>query len=143
VCRGLADSTVRQIHWILSGALGRGVVWQWISVNPAEHASKPPLPHPDPRPPSAEEAARLVERAWSKDPDWGALVWLTMTTGARRREICGLRWSHVDLDHVMITIRRTVYLDEHGQLQQKDTKTHQQRRVVLDPRPQRYSANTA
>ena len=133
VCRGLADSTVRQIHWILSGALDRAVVWQWISVNPAEHADKPPLPHPDPRPPTAEEAARLVERAWSTDPDWGALVWLTMTTGARRGEICGLRWSHLDLDHAMITIRRTVYLDDHGQLQHKDTKTHQQRRVVLDP----------
>ena len=33
----------------------------------------------------------------------------------------------------MITIRRTVYLDDRGQLQHKDTKTHQQRRVVLDP----------
>ena len=104
-----------------------------ISVNPAEHASKPPLPHPDLRPPTAEDAVRLVERAWSKDPDWGALVWLTMTTGARRGEICGMRWSHVDLDHAMITIRRTVYLDDHGQLVEKDTKTHQQRRVVLDP----------
>jgi hypothetical protein len=70
VCKGLADSTVRQIHWILSGALDRAVVWQWIPVNPAEHADKPPLPHPDPRPPTAEEAARLVERSWSKDPDW-------------------------------------------------------------------------
>ena len=56
--------------WILSGALDRAVVWQWISVNPAEHASKPPLGHPDLRPPTAEEAARLVERAWSKDPDF-------------------------------------------------------------------------
>ena len=31
------------------------------------------------------------------DPDWGTLIWLTMTTGARRGELCGLRWSHVDL----------------------------------------------
>ena len=133
VCRGLADSTVRQIHWIISGALDRGVVWQWIAVNPAEHANKPPLPHPDPRPPTAQEAARLVERAWSADPDWGTLVWTHMTTGARRGEICGLRWSHVDLDLETITIRRTVYLDDRGQLQEKDTKTHQQRRVLLDP----------
>ena len=44
VCRGLADSTVRQVHWIISGALDRGVVWQWIAVNPTEHANKPPLP---------------------------------------------------------------------------------------------------
>lgn len=133
VCRGLADSTVRQVHWILSGALDRAVVWQWISVNPAEHADKPRLPRPDPKPPTAEEAARLVEGAWSRGAEWGAFVWLTMTTGVRRGEVCGLRWSHVDLNHAMITIRRTVYLDERSQLQEKDTKTHQQRRVVLDP----------
>lgn len=133
VCRGLANSTVRQIHWIISGALDRGVVWQWIAVNPAEHAHKPSLPHPDPTPPTAQEAARLVERAWSSDPDWGALVWTLMTTGARRGEICGLRWSHLDLTTGIVSVRRTVYLDDQRQLQEKDTKTHQQRRVVLDP----------
>ena len=100
--------------------------------NPAQQADKPPLPHPDPKPPSPEEAARLVERAWSRDPDWGAFVWVKMTTGMRRGEICGLRWSHVDLDHAVLTIRRTVFIGDDGQLQEKDTKTHQQRRVVLD-----------
>ncbi len=33
----------------------------------------------------------------------------------------------------MIIIRRTVYLDDERHMQEKDTKTHQQRRVVLDP----------
>ena len=33
VCKPLADSTVRQIHWILSGALNRAVRWKWIAVN--------------------------------------------------------------------------------------------------------------
>ena len=75
----------------------------------------------------------MVERAWSGDPDWSTLVWTHMTTGARRGEMCGLQWSHVDLDFEIITIRRTIYLDDRGQLQEKDTKTHQQRRVVLDP----------
>lgn len=46
VCRGLADSTTRQVHWIVSGVLDRAVVWRWISVNPAEHVSKPAVPHP-------------------------------------------------------------------------------------------------
>ena len=56
LCRGLADSTVRQIQWIISGAPDRAVVWQWISVHPAEHADKPPLPHPtrNRRPPKKE-----------------------------------------------------------------------------------------
>jgi integrase len=80
VCRGLSDSTVRQVHWIPSGALDRAVVWKWVASNPAQQADRPPLPHPDPKPPSPEQAARLVERAWSRDPDWGAFVWVKMTT---------------------------------------------------------------
>ncbi len=102
------------------------------STRPSTPTS-PDFPGRTPSPPTAEEAARLVDRRLVKRAGLGCVVWLTMTTGVRRGEVCGLRWSHVDLDHAMITIRRTVYLDEHGQLQEKDTKTHQQRRVVLDP----------
>lgn len=39
---------------------------------------------------------------------------------------------HLDLDKSLITIRRTVNVDENSEVQGKDTETHQQRRVVLD-----------
>jgi integrase len=134
VCKGLADSTIRQIHWILSGALDRAVIWKWISVNPAAHASKPPLPRPDPQPPTSDEAGRLAMAAWDRDPHWGALVWTKMTTGMRRGEICALRWSHISLEKAVVSVRRAVYADPVlGVLVEKDTKTHQQRRIVLDP----------
>ncbi|WP_254910264.1 tyrosine-type recombinase/integrase [Micromonospora sp. NBS 11-29] len=132
VCKPLSASSVRQIHWILSGALSRAVRWRWIAVNPASQAEPPAPPHPDPQPPSPADAARIISESW-RDPDWGALVWLAMTTGARRGELAALRWHHLDLAAGVLTLRRSAYLDEHGQLQEKDTKTHQQRRVALDP----------
>jgi hypothetical protein len=46
-------------------------------VNPADNATPPALPVPNPAPPSAEEAARIVTEAW-RDPDWGMLVWLAI-----------------------------------------------------------------
>src|SRR3712207_7276660 len=76
------------------------------SVNPAEHASKPSLPHPDPRPPTAEEAARLVQSAWSRHPDWGALVWLTMTTGARDRKSTRLNSSHANISYAVFCLKK-------------------------------------
>lgn len=90
------------------------------------------MPRPNSRPPSAGEAARLVEAAWSSDPEWGAFVWLAVTTGARRGELCALRWSDIDLDNGVLVVRRALYIDDDGRLMEKDTKTHQQRRIVLD-----------
>jgi integrase len=135
VCKGLADSTIRQIHWILSGALDRAVVWKYISVNPAEHADKPGLPAPNPQPPSAAEAAQLVLAAWEEDPDWGALLWIKTTTGSRRGEMLGLRRSDRERrpdGPSALKIARSIFVDDDGQLAEKDTKTHQQRRIVLD-----------
>jgi integrase len=60
-CKPMAASTVRQIHSIISGALTVAVRWYWIASNPARIAQRPRLKPPQPDPPSAEEAARLVE----------------------------------------------------------------------------------
>jgi integrase len=130
-CRPLAASTVRQIHWILSGAFSRAVRWRWLAHNPIELAMPPSAPQPKPKPPSAREAAQLAMEAW-KDPDWGTFVWLAMTTGARRGELCALRWSDLDLVNAVIHLHASV-ARVGGRRWTKDTKTHQQRRVALDP----------
>ncbi|WP_214370180.1 tyrosine-type recombinase/integrase [Pseudonocardia sp. H11422] len=130
-CRGLSSTTIRHIHFVLRGAFEKGVRWRWVSQNPVQLVDAPRAKAPDPRPPTPEEAARIVEEAW-QDPDWGTLVWLTMTTGARRGELCGLRWSHVDLTNGVLAIRRAIA--QHGTERfEKETKTRQQRRVALDP----------
>jgi integrase len=127
----LAASSIRQVHWILSGAYKRAVRWRWVAHNPLTETEPPAPPRPDPRPPSAGEAAQILLEA-SSDPDWATFIWLAMTTGARRGELCALRLRHVDLDNAAINLRASV-----GQIGtrvwEKDTKTHQQRRVAIDP----------
>ncbi|MBG6063748.1 hypothetical protein [Micromonospora ureilytica] len=58
-CKPLAPASIRQIHWILCGALNRAVRWRWIAVNPADQAETPGMPQPSPHPPTAPEEARL------------------------------------------------------------------------------------
>ncbi|GAA1597584.1 hypothetical protein GCM10009789_59370 [Kribbella sancticallisti] len=135
-CRGLSASTIRQMHWILSGALDRAVVWKWISVNPAEQADKPGLPIPNPQPPTQDEIAKLILAAWDEDPDWGSFLWLKTTTGNRRGEMCALRWTDRERqpgEPSILRVARALYYDDDGKLAEKDTKTHQQRGLVLDP----------
>ncbi len=130
-CKPLAASTVRQLHSIMSGALSAAVRWEWIDTNPARIAKRPKQPQPQPTPPSPAEAARLFDAAYEADHDWGTLVWLVMTTGIRRGEVCALTWSRIDLDEGIIEVRSS-YVLRNGVGRVKDTKTHQMRRIALD-----------
>lgn len=105
--------------------------WGWIKSNPAEEAKKPRQRPPQPEPPNAAEATRIIEAAWKQDESWGALVWLVMVTGLRRAELLALRWHHIDLTAGMLGIRRN-YVRSRGRAIEKDTKTHQMRRIALD-----------
>ena len=116
---------------MLSGALKRAVRWRWIGTNPIAQAQPPATPKPNPQPPTSEQAARILTAAWT-DPDWGVLIWLTMITGCRRGELCALRWSHVDLPAGVLTLDRNMR-QRGGRTWEKDTKTHQSRRIALDP----------
>jgi integrase len=129
-CRALATSSIRQIHWCLSGALKRAVRWGWITINPLDQAEPPNAVAPDPHPPTPEQAAAIVNEAF-KDLAWGMLVWVAMTTGARRGELCALRWDLLDLDNAVVSIRTSIAQDG-AKTWEKDTKTHQQRRITLD-----------
>jgi integrase len=129
-CRPLGEASLRQIHNILNGAFSRAVKWRWIGVNPMKQAQPPTPPAPDPQPPTPAQAARIAAEAW-KDPDWGMFVWLAMTTGARRGELCALRWNRIDFAASVLDIRSSI-AQTSGRTWEKDTKTHQRRRIVLD-----------
>jgi integrase len=104
--------------------------WRWISTNPLDQAEPLAATRPDPHPPSPEQADRIVTEAW-KDPDWGMLVWLAMVTGARRGELCALAWDRLDFAAGVLTIRSSI-AQLGARTWEKDTKTHQRRRISLD-----------
>ncbi|WP_433035612.1 tyrosine-type recombinase/integrase [Actinomycetospora sp. CA-053990] len=126
VCRPLAANTVRKLHFVVRAALGLGVRWRHLGVNEAEIARPPAFERHEPDPPSAEEAAALLNEA-APDPEWCLFLWLTMVTGTRRGEMCALRWSDLDLARMVLSITRAT----NGR-QEKDTKTHQGRRLAID-----------
>ncbi len=84
-----------------------------------------------PRPAHTDQAAILAGAAWAQDAMWGTLVWLVMTTGMRRGEVLALRWRHVHFDRRVLEIRRN-YVQRRDRKIEKDTKTHQMRRISLD-----------
>jgi integrase len=131
VCRPLAGSTVRKIHYILSGALETAVRWEHLGVNKAALAVPPASARPNPDPPSVAEAAAVLSAAWV-DPEWGMLLWLSMVTGARRGEVVALRWRHLEIAKGVLWVRRNQVQPKVG-AKEKDPKSGGRRPVALDP----------
>ena len=129
----LVVATVRRIHGILRCALGQGVKWGWIGVNPAAATTPPRVPVPDVKPPARDELARVLRRAADELPELACYLILAAATGARRSEVVAWRWSDLDLVGGTVSIARGVVLGPDG-LVVKDTKTHSARRVSLDAR---------
>jgi integrase len=99
---GLSASTVQKVHHVLHKALAQAVRWDLIPRNPAD-AVKAPRPMPkEMRPLSAKEARRLLDAA--KGDKLEALYVVAVTTGMRRGELLGLKWSDVDLGNTRLSI---------------------------------------
>jgi integrase len=131
--RPMAASSVHQVHAILSGALNRAVVWGWIAHNPARLTTPPSIERTDLQPPAVEDAARLLAVALAEDPELGLFLRLAVVLGARRGELCALRWSDVDvdLDQGEVLIAGGIVRVPGESLVDKATKTHAKRRVAL------------
>jgi integrase len=129
--RNLSAGSVRHVHAILRGALGQAVKWGWIPVNPAASASPPKIRRKEINPPTIVDTRRLLDAADAYDPEFAALLRVLTATGARRGEVCGLRWTDIDGGSRTLSIQRSVASIPGGTIV-KDTKTHAARRIALD-----------
>ena len=130
LAEGRAPATVRQVHAIIRRSLRQAVLWGLIDNNPAERVQPPSLGQHEIVPPSTADVRRLLEVADRTDPLIGLYLRLAATTGARRAELCGLKWS--DLDGATVTVRRTVSAIR-GIHAEAPTKTRSVRQIVLPP----------
>jgi integrase len=126
---GRGAVTVRRALATLRMIFTQAVKDEIIPANPALMVDKPTVADHDVTAWEPAQVAAFIERCGHHR--LGALFELTIWTGLRRGEICGLHWSDVDLDDVerTITVRHNrVSVD--GQVQEITTKTRSGRRTV-------------
>lgn len=129
---GLAPATVRQAHAVIRRAFRQAVRWGWIATNPATNATPPRLVRADLSPPNVDQVGKLLQQASTDDPDLGRFLHVAASTGARRGEICALRWRNLDAKLNTLAIERSI-IEIPGGIAEKDTKNHANRRMALDP----------
>lgn len=130
--KGNKPLTVRRLHTVMSAMLSQAERWDMVSSNVARRA-RPPVVHTEQvEAPDVEQVRMIIAEADKKDPTIATLLFLAALTGARRGELCALRWSDLDWDAGTLTIARSVYELPGGVWGEKSTKKHQVRRLSLD-----------
>jgi integrase len=132
--KGLAPASIRRVHALMSASLRYAEKKRMVESNVARLASPPPARQEPVKAPSPKEVRALVTAA-EKDGDTttATLILVAALTGVRRGELCALRWTDVDWAAETLTVARSVYQRPGGSWGEKGTKTHQERRIGLDP----------
>jgi integrase len=131
---GLSPSSVRRHAAVVSSALSQAVKWGWLESSPATKSTPPPqrlsrtIVTPSPK-----DVSVLIKTAEERDSAMALAIALAFVTGARRGELCALRWSDFDLDAGVLRISRSIS-EIDNRLVVKGTKTDRSRTIALDDR---------
>jgi integrase len=129
---GLSINSVRRVHSVIHRALEQGIAWGWIATNPAARASPPPARRSRLHLPSPHELNALIDASAHVNAALPIFFRLAAVTGARRGELCALRWRNVDTQRGTLHIAGAIAEAATGIVEQA-TKTHAERRLTLDP----------
>ena len=126
---GLSAKSVRDIGSTLVKALNDAIKFELLNRNVAKGVELPRYEKPDITPYDEAQVRQLLEHA-NRTGDYFAPIWrLLIVSGMRRGELCGLKWSNVDMVDGTITISET-RLNVDGQIIVETPKTRQSRRTV-------------
>jgi integrase len=127
---GLGPSRVRCAHVVLHRAVAQAVRWGWVTHNVVSDATRPEVPRSIIRPPDPASLRLLLAHAEAADPTMACWLQVAVATGARRGEVCALRWDDVDFEARSVRIERSVSATRLG-VTVKTTKTAGVRRVSI------------
>lgn len=128
---GVAPQTIRRIHSMVSEVLNYAEKEMIITINPAKRVQLPRLTQPERNYFQPEQVAAILAAADKEPIQWRAMVYTFALTGARRGEVCGMKWSNLDWEKKQIKIDSSViYLPETGKID-GPTKTRNSRIVPL------------
>ena len=110
----LSTATVRRIHAVIHSALEQAVAWDILMFNPASKASPGRIDSPEITSPEVDEVLKLIAAARETDPDFAVYLVVSAVTGARRGEICALRWTDFDSSKETVRFARAISIGTKG-----------------------------
>lgn len=103
---GLSPKTVINMNLCLHKALNQAVSEGLLKSNPASSLNLKRGRKPQITVLTRDQQARLLEE--SRKHRYGVFIRLTLATGLRIGEVCGLRWDDIDLSGGVLYVRRSL-----------------------------------
>ena len=101
---GLSAKTVKCVHGVLHKALSQAVKVGYLRFNPAEACELPRIERKEIKPLDNEEIGAFMKAI--QGHRFEAVYLVTLFTGLRRGEVCGLTWDCIDLDRGTILVNK-------------------------------------
>ncbi|OBZ08066.1 tyrosine-type recombinase/integrase [Bacillus sp. FJAT-26390] len=129
--KNLSEGTIKKIYNIVQTAFGAAKIEGLINIDPFDSMDKGSVP----------KVNKVNHDYWTKDEvkqffskldhRFKILFVIAVYTGMRRGEITGLRWSDVDLDNGILSIRQT--LKPRGRIKDGGKSVNASRSITLSP----------
>ena len=104
--KGLAPKTVRNIHQMIGSAYNLAIEQKLVTRNPADGCALPKVERKEMQTLPVEQLTSFLREA--KDSGVFALYYIDLTTGLRRGELLGLKWSDIDLEKGDLRVQRQI-----------------------------------
>ncbi len=125
--KGLSAKTVRNIIQIISSAMDFAVAQKIITENPCKAVELPKVEKQEMQTIPAEQLQAFLTEA--KASGVYEMYYIELSTGLRRGELLGLKWSDIDWNNAVITVRRQI-VRINGEITEAPLKTKNSYRTV-------------
>lgn len=107
----------------------QAIRWEIMDRNPNAKANKPKKEHKEKNFYDVNQVKKLLDVLEFESIKYKTLIVLALDSGARRSEICALRWSDIDLDTKMMSITKSLKVFD-GVVDEKWAKTESSVRTI-------------
>lgn len=129
--QGLSDVSVVRVHYMLHEAMDMAVKEHLISKNPTNGTTVPKIVKKEMQV-LTDEQLEIFMKLIESEEHWRDFFYTELTTGLRRGEICGLKWTDFDEVEGKLNINRSIDV-RNGVITEGETKTGQGKRSFYLP----------
>lgn len=127
----LSPKTIIEHHRCISAILEYAADELLIPFNPAKRAKPPKLPKSEAESLEIEQVQAILEALNTEPLKWQVCIHLLIATGARRGEVMGLQWKHIDWKNNRLNLSENrIYTKQSGSIS-NSLKTGESRSVTV------------